>query len=188
MPELRRQLHGLGYASLPIRVSASEVGAPHRRARSFLVAHADGHKLREKCGRRESRESPPVSENNGALRNAPDAYGSRRPEQSQRDSGPEAGGQGTPGHHPLGLDLAATHADGPGLEVPQGQRGYVAKELAPAPGDPWGPPPPPVRGVDDGIPPRLDRPHIEAYGRAVVPQVAYAVGVLAAEWWGLSID
>lgn len=38
-----RDLAELGYASLPIPLSASDVGAPHRRARVFIVArHADG--------------------------------------------------------------------------------------------------------------------------------------------------
>lgn len=34
------ELEGLGYACLPIPLSASDVGAPHRRARLFIVAHA----------------------------------------------------------------------------------------------------------------------------------------------------
>lgn len=47
MPELRRQLCGLGYSSLPLRVRAAEVGAVHLRARGWLVAHADCKQLRE---------------------------------------------------------------------------------------------------------------------------------------------
>lgn len=46
MPELRRALWREGYASLPLRVSASEVGAPHLRYRGFLLAWrlaADAH-------------------------------------------------------------------------------------------------------------------------------------------------
>jgi DNA (cytosine-5)-methyltransferase 1 len=41
VPELRRRLWARGYASLPIRVRASRLGAPHDRPRIFLVAHAD---------------------------------------------------------------------------------------------------------------------------------------------------
>jgi len=41
VPELRRLLWGRGYASLPIRVRASRLGAPHDRPRIYLVAHAD---------------------------------------------------------------------------------------------------------------------------------------------------
>ncbi len=36
------ELEQLGYEVLPIPLSASDVGAPHRRARVFLVAHIDG--------------------------------------------------------------------------------------------------------------------------------------------------
>lgn len=38
VPVLRRALHGIGYASLPIRVRASDVGAPFAGARIFIAA------------------------------------------------------------------------------------------------------------------------------------------------------
>lgn len=41
VPIVRRDLHGHGYSSLPIRVCAADVGAPHDRPRIFIVAHAD---------------------------------------------------------------------------------------------------------------------------------------------------
>ena len=47
VPELRSQLYQIGYASLPLRVRASDLGAPHQRARVFLVANANGELLRE---------------------------------------------------------------------------------------------------------------------------------------------
>lgn len=47
MPELRSRLYALGYASLPLRVRAADVGMPHIRARGWLVAHADCERLRE---------------------------------------------------------------------------------------------------------------------------------------------
>lgn len=40
--EVVRQLEQLRYAVLPVPVAASDVGAPHRRARLFIVAHAYG--------------------------------------------------------------------------------------------------------------------------------------------------
>lgn len=47
MPELRLRLYERGYSSLPLRVQAAEVGAPHLRARGWLVANADCEQLRE---------------------------------------------------------------------------------------------------------------------------------------------
>ena len=47
VPELRRKLYSRGYASVPLRVCASDVGCRHRRARVFLVANADGEQLRQ---------------------------------------------------------------------------------------------------------------------------------------------
>lgn len=47
VPELRRELHRIGFASVPLRVRAEEVGAVHARARVFVVAHADCERLRE---------------------------------------------------------------------------------------------------------------------------------------------
>lgn len=47
VPELRSRLHAIGYASVPLQVSAAEVGAVHLRRRVFVVAHADSEQLRE---------------------------------------------------------------------------------------------------------------------------------------------
>ena len=47
VPELRRRLLERGYSSLPLRVSAADVGAAHRRARCWLVANPNGEQLRE---------------------------------------------------------------------------------------------------------------------------------------------
>lgn len=41
LPLVRRSLYRVGYPSLPIRVSASDVGAPHDRARVFVLAYSD---------------------------------------------------------------------------------------------------------------------------------------------------
>jgi DNA (cytosine-5)-methyltransferase 1 len=42
MPQVRTDLARIGYASLPLVLSAGYVGAPHARPRGFVVAHADG--------------------------------------------------------------------------------------------------------------------------------------------------
>jgi DNA (cytosine-5)-methyltransferase 1 len=46
LPDVRRDLGGLGYATLPIPMEARYVGAPHVRQRIFLLAHAHGFQLR----------------------------------------------------------------------------------------------------------------------------------------------
>jgi DNA (cytosine-5)-methyltransferase 1 len=47
VPELRRHLHRYGWASVPLQLSAREVGGRHLRRRVFVVAHANGEQLRE---------------------------------------------------------------------------------------------------------------------------------------------
>jgi DNA (cytosine-5)-methyltransferase 1 len=47
VPELRKALYDKGYASLPIRLSAADMGATHVRARAFIIAHADSERLRQ---------------------------------------------------------------------------------------------------------------------------------------------
>lgn len=53
VPVVRSELWARGYASVPLHLSAAEVGAPHHRLRCFLVAtpHADGERLRLLSGR-----------------------------------------------------------------------------------------------------------------------------------------
>ena len=47
VPFVRGDLGELGYSSVPLRLSAADVGAGHRRRRVFVLAHADGELLRE---------------------------------------------------------------------------------------------------------------------------------------------
>ena len=47
VPELRRALWGIGYASVPFHMRASDVGAPHERSRIYVVAHPNSEQLRE---------------------------------------------------------------------------------------------------------------------------------------------
>lgn len=49
---VRADLAELGYDSLPIPLSAQDVGAPHRRERIFIVAHANGEHVRDELRRR----------------------------------------------------------------------------------------------------------------------------------------
>lgn len=47
VPELRCALWKRGYASVPLSMRASDVGASHERHRAFVIAHADGECLWE---------------------------------------------------------------------------------------------------------------------------------------------
>jgi DNA (cytosine-5)-methyltransferase 1 len=46
LPRVRGDLGGLGYQTLPVQLEARFVGAPHRRARIFVLAHSDRNALR----------------------------------------------------------------------------------------------------------------------------------------------
>lgn len=47
LPIVRRSLARIGYTSVPLRVSAADVGAPQERARVFVLAYADRLELRK---------------------------------------------------------------------------------------------------------------------------------------------
>jgi len=42
LPFVRRDLHEIGYSSVPVLLRACDVAAPHERPRCFVLAHADG--------------------------------------------------------------------------------------------------------------------------------------------------
>ena len=57
LPFVRRDLCFLGYRTRAVQVSASDVGAPHRRERVFVIANADRESLRVKSERLTARRS-----------------------------------------------------------------------------------------------------------------------------------
>jgi len=86
VPVVRRALFSDGYASLPIRVRASDFGAWHERSRVFVVAHVDPSVLRLECWRRgwPNRAETPLFADAHSARLADDE-GSRADAKQRRD-------------------------------------------------------------------------------------------------------
>ena len=79
LPTVRGDLRQLGYATLPLPLEASTVGAPHLRPRVFVLAHADGFTLRQQPERVPGRraravrgqgQAEPVEHGEGGRRSA----------------------------------------------------------------------------------------------------------------------
>lgn len=73
LPVVRRGLWNVGYASMSIRVRASDVGAPHERARVFVVAHAHCESVWEQRRGGAARPGAAVAGNDGEARDASSA-------------------------------------------------------------------------------------------------------------------
>lgn len=103
LPVVRRGLWKVGYASVPIRVRASDVGAPHERARVFVVAHAEGqrHDARRQG---EGHGAASHGQGHGCQRADPDAERQRRDGLHERVEpgplAPDAIDRGEAGHDP----------------------------------------------------------------------------------------
>lgn len=149
---VRDHLGQLGYDSLPVPLGAVDVGAPHRRDRIFLVAHASREQLRQQPGGgKPGRTGAPQPVRNGA---------GRHDKQPQ----PEAEHGGSMG-------------DADGMRELQSQ-GSIADERRWA-GDAgrW-PAEPSICRMAHGVPARSHR--LRALGNAVVPQCAQVVGEVIA--------
>lgn len=73
---VRHQLHLLGYRTRALGIAASDVGAPHLRRRVFVVAYANGIKLREQSrwSSRSRRKGEIVARSNGQARMPSDSH------------------------------------------------------------------------------------------------------------------
>lgn len=182
-----RELEKLGYACLPCPVAARDVGAPHRRGRIFIVAHAHG--VRELQSGRGEREQRGRAEDGSA----PDAHGDELRLIEQRlAEGRPAGGVRDEGEGVARNDGAAGNAadandsrrEGPGP-------GAHESRFRPSPSFGWSPQPglvPLVHGLSGGMVGRRRRARIRALGNAVVPQCAEVVGWVIRELAGLSTE
>ena len=77
LPFVRRSLWKVGYASLPLRVSAADVGAPHERARVFVLAYPvrEQRGLQPRRGSWAERSDTAVAANDGTDRDVADSDG-----------------------------------------------------------------------------------------------------------------
>lgn len=146
-------------------LSAAASGAPHERKRLYLIAYPMRESLRGQGGR-----PTPIHNEIGV--------GAAPVWEPQQPSGS------------LSLDVADAN-------VSHGKRECVTERIPPkhtlvdrsrfgvAQRRVWGEAPPPFRRVDDGVPRGLDRARLMALGNAVVPDVAYRVGLRVKEILGV---
>lgn len=178
-----RDLGELGYEALPVPLAASDVGAPHRRARIFVIArlgpgevhehaaNSNGHELRNQQRRIPDRPGTSELADDGKARNAPDADRER-----QHAGAVDAEMAGAPESSDA-APVTGVHAR------PHRQRG--APDGAGRYWQDW-PAVSPVRRDDDGLPDEVDRTkRIKALGNAVVPQCAEVIGWMIRESDGL---
>jgi DNA (cytosine-5)-methyltransferase 1 len=173
------ELAASGYDAEWDCVPASSVGAPHRRDRVFLVAHArrSGGTSRTAKGGEHGERAPSIhTQRRSALVANSDRTGlegrdrgilqERTGEWTARTSSPSADVPDTDNEGQPGRAIN----DGAGLGMQKPSRGYAWWEFEPD-----------VGRVAHGVPARVDR--LRALGNSVVPQVAEVVGqvVLALE-------
>lgn len=176
LPQCREGLESLGYRTRAIALSAAAVGAPHLRRRIFVVAsNRDGERQEHglPCGAASEEPNAEVSRAVGAspgVEAPPDAV--REPvrfEQqrlsARRPDGVQDEGQGVAVHERVEGHPRTAHGG-----VARGASHWAA--------------PPVFRGVDDGLPRRLDAARLKALGNAVCPQVAEVIGMVALDTLG----
>lgn len=147
-----REITELGYNCEWRVISASSVGAPHRRNRVFIVAYPSSQRLETSGAELKASGLMGSSENTGKLVAYADGEGLER---SRGIQGSET--------EPLGLNVFST-----GSKWHQEWTGWEWWKFEPGMGR-----------VAYGVPSRVDR--LKGIGNAVVPQVAEIVGRLVVE-------
>lgn len=146
----------LGYATLPVPLSAEDVGAPYPRQRVFIIAHAEP--LNAKVARTSKLGEVATGEQQvtGAFDNSLRKQPRRRSGESREGSLVTTADRVSAGTRSLGR-----------------RRQLQARESE-ATNDNWWSTPPPVDAVVSGFPGRVD--HQRALGNSVVPQCAEVIG------------
>lgn len=179
---VRADLGRLDYETLPIPLSAFDVGAPHLRRRVFIIGHTHRNSkptqpINGEVARVQSDSGSPADADREPLRQQP---GGGRGASRQKEG--VAGDDGTQG--------AAADADG---ARPQGTEQAKQGGRARVTGRPWAKDPmpePALRRVDDGLSAvvgrkrsvaplrgaRRRRQELKSLGNAVVPQCAEVIG------------
>jgi DNA (cytosine-5)-methyltransferase 1 len=166
---VRAGLGELGYASLPIPLAAADVGAPHERARVFIVAaHADAQRQPARAEHAEVAGAQAAAHADGAHVRLVRACERPQEQDARVCSAPELAGDGK-GH------VADAEGSGPPLSRRSSRSG--AQLARPADGH-WRSAMPDMVRVVHGVSRGLDRPtrRIAALGNAVVPQCAEVIG------------
>jgi len=179
---VRHQLHLFGYRTRALGISAADCGAPHRRSRVFVLAHAIGNELRAQPGRsgRSSRTDSDVARADGTQGNVAYANGLLWDASGFDEVGHPCSRSLSERHAVLADDYEAGRRQRSDSEPrEEGQRGDTLARCSPSIGRTWASEPAVGRvahGVSGGLAGRRRRAQLRAIGNAVVPQCAQVVG------------
>lgn len=188
VPSVRSDLGQLGYASVPVRLRASDFGAPHERARCFIVAapDGDGEQLRE-LSRRCRGEGWPAGQDEsrvaGSARQTADA-GSVGASQSNAGQASERHSWEARETSECGSIVRRATSDADSVRELQPSGPVGAQWRRPSDCD-WWATEPEVARVVHGVPARVDgrrrRAREYSLGNAIIPQAAEFLGRLIME-------
>jgi DNA (cytosine-5)-methyltransferase 1 len=187
-------LTAAGYAVEAARIAAADLGAPHRRERVFIVAHAIGAGLRNESGWGSGprRSDSPEPEHHGESLADTDSAGQQRSGQAEpegRHDDPDAVGSGEGAELSDSGRAAIRIPEKCELERPCNDFGCGEVLWPPYPDDvhAWGQVPadtqPSICRLADGVSARLARRRakLKALGNAVVPACAEIAGARVME-------